>query len=682
MKRILHPAAVGIRRAKARLCVATIKSRSGSPARGDTHPVADRPRPRALPPSGGFPIIDLHWRLQNQQNKPSDTDVLNGQDRMNILVVEADPKIREQLLSALSESLPKAEVQSYDPVASGRPAADFKWSKFDVLLLDFFLGPEDNGLDWLRTYKKESSRFPATVMLTSADDEEVAIKALRHGAHDFIRKGSLSAPRLAESIADALNLRYRESSAESSLTINASKFSKSFFYGQLDFAFEEAEKNQTRALLFIRVDGYEELRRSLGVLAMEDVTRHLANAGIEVFNFGTYRSRATRFSDASIGILVGGYKDEDDLERLLQQLCDRVSEEPPKIKAAPVPVTMSIGVAIITTRSMGIDNLFELAEKAATKAGSEAGNSFAVLRPDRTDEPVRQASVPSKQLDPNLALQENRIQAMFGPITSVSDRYSNLGLDEFFEIDPYFVSSAGHSVPVEDVMTPSTDASLWRLVDRWNIRECISRMLSESAPQGRTLSFLVDLSDASSVDTRLSKWVGELIRHHGGDMFPGEFFLKISPKILMQDTEAVVSVCRELKQNHGFRFAIKDVGDQAMFKVCLAQFPFDMVVLSRTCTEALIPKDDRFLGDENIEMSAYLRQGRAAVDGMKLLDFAASESVASLVRGIKNAGALHAVISAGVDFVHGEFIAPEQTEVEAAIGIERVQLDDTGVWRT
>ena len=586
---------------------------------------------------------------------------MSDQTPMKVLIIESEALEREQLADQLAEVFPKAEIHAYDPTASGRPDDRFSWSRFDVLLLDYNLGPGENGLEWLRHYKKESSRFPATILLTGAENEEVAVKALRHGAHDFLRKQGITSAKLAESVADALNVRYRESSAESSLTLNASKFSKSFFYGQLDLAFEEAERREPRVLILIRVDGYEGLRKSMGVIAMEDVTRYLANVGMELFGFRAYRPRATRFSDSSVGILAGGFESASELEETLGTYCTKIGEQPPVVNDAPIPVSVSIGAVIINSRSLGIYGLFEHAEQAVQQAAKTEGNGFVVLNSEAAQIRRDIDTDEIRKIDPKMAIRENRIQAMFAPITSVSDRSSKFDLREFFEIDPYFISAAGDRIPVGEVLSRNRDDSLWTVVDRWNVRECVTRQFSHDLPPDSLPTFLIDVSKYSITDEKLPRWIDNLFQHFGSRTKRGEIVLGVDQTTLMQHTNLVVANCKRIKDGHGFHFVLKGIEDSATCKVCLAQFDFELVVLSESCARSLIERP----GEKN--------------DCARLLEFAAEKDLLTIARGIQDVNSLHAVITAGVDFVQGDFVAPEQEEVEAAIGIETVHLGNSEI---
>ncbi|MDZ7737425.1 MAG: response regulator [Gammaproteobacteria bacterium] len=62
------------------------------------------------------------------------------------------------------------------------PPDDFDWHEFNLILLDYDLGLQDeNGLDWLRALKAYT-QMPPILMLTSEDNTRVAVDALKLGA--------------------------------------------------------------------------------------------------------------------------------------------------------------------------------------------------------------------------------------------------------------------------------------------------------------------------------------------------------------------------------------------------------------------------------------------------------------------------------------------------------------------
>jgi diguanylate cyclase (GGDEF)-like protein/PAS domain S-box-containing protein len=103
-------------------------------------------------------------------------------NRSKILVVDDEPR----MLSALCELL---EMRSYDVTAasSGQMAIDLLHQQnFDLVLLDLNM-PGTDGFGVLQHIEQHSSHIPAIVV--SGDTTiDAAIRAMRQGVHDFVRK--------------------------------------------------------------------------------------------------------------------------------------------------------------------------------------------------------------------------------------------------------------------------------------------------------------------------------------------------------------------------------------------------------------------------------------------------------------------------------------------------------------
>ncbi len=573
-----------------------------------------------------------------------------------MLIVDDADDYRELLVRFMNKAFPDAKVTSYNPVGKGAPGPDFDWSKFDVLIMEYRLGPEENGLDWLRKFKRDHTRFPATILLTDSGSEDVAVRALRYGAHDYLRKHHLSAQRLAESISDAFNVRAKQSSATQSLTLNASRFSKSFFYGQFSLAFDEAEKGENRAVILITIDGFEALRDSLGVLGTDAIARHLGKISTEIFKLDRYRPRATRFTDSSIALLAGQYKSRDDLERLLKGLCARLNNAPPEVDGTPVRITVSIGAVIITSRAPGVAGLLQQAERAAAESSGKKGDSIVVQTSKAPEEKGLDTAARAQVFDAQEAIRENRIQAIFQALMKVSERSSKLPFTELFQISPRFIAHNGQTLNADSVLKGKKDDNLARLIDRWKIRECVSRLLDGKFPEKQAPGFCIELSESSCTDVKLAAWIGELIKHHGGQRRFGELCLSVSGEVFMRHLKPLLALFAHLHKQHGFLFALKKVEDPELCKVCFSQFPFSLLAV----TYPTLKRRSESTSD--------------VTDWDKMLDSAHKRAALSVATEIEDANALTFAISKGIDFVQGDFIAPEQEEIEAIVGVESVQI--------
>lgn len=126
----------------------------------------------------------------------------------NILIIDDNEDYRNALLVRLRNLYPDANIVEYDYLSRGLPADDFDWEKYDVLLLDYYLGDKETGLEWFQRYGKTDS-FPATVILTGLDNEEIAAQVLKSGVHHYLSKTHLTKSELFEGIDKAMQVHAR-----------------------------------------------------------------------------------------------------------------------------------------------------------------------------------------------------------------------------------------------------------------------------------------------------------------------------------------------------------------------------------------------------------------------------------------------------------------------------------------
>jgi tRNA A-37 threonylcarbamoyl transferase component Bud32/CheY-like chemotaxis protein len=122
---------------------------------------------------------------------------------MRILLIDDSDVFRLQVRHLLREAIPDAEIDSWDPVAYGKPGPSFDWRRYDVLLLDAKPAPEADGFDWLRDFRQNPG-VPPAVMLAETSGEDQAVRAVKSGATDYVPKDALEGVRLVRAIRDAI----------------------------------------------------------------------------------------------------------------------------------------------------------------------------------------------------------------------------------------------------------------------------------------------------------------------------------------------------------------------------------------------------------------------------------------------------------------------------------------------
>lgn len=121
------------------------------------------------------------------------------------LVIDDNDEFAALVHHHLQRTWPDATIECYNPIVRGRPPDNFNWGAYDVVLLDYQLG-NDDGLRWLRTFGKNPG-FPLTIMLTAEGSEDIAVKAFKLGAHDYIPKRQMNAAVLINAIREAWDSR-------------------------------------------------------------------------------------------------------------------------------------------------------------------------------------------------------------------------------------------------------------------------------------------------------------------------------------------------------------------------------------------------------------------------------------------------------------------------------------------
>ena len=126
---------------------------------------------------------------------------------INILLIEDNPGdvrlIREMLTKAQSCSF---EIKTFERLLDG-----LGWLEngaADIVLLDLSL-PDSRDLDTLNRAMEEASNIPI-VVLTGLEDQEIALKAVKNGAQDYLCKGELSASLLERAVCYAVDRKRSE----------------------------------------------------------------------------------------------------------------------------------------------------------------------------------------------------------------------------------------------------------------------------------------------------------------------------------------------------------------------------------------------------------------------------------------------------------------------------------------
>jgi diguanylate cyclase (GGDEF)-like protein/PAS domain S-box-containing protein len=121
--------------------------------------------------------------------------------RIRVLLVEDSPDDARLIQVLLGKATESSFVISHED-RLGKGVTRLKQDRFDVVLLDFSL-PDSLGLDTFLSIHEADPRVPV-IILTSLDDDELAARAVREGAQDYLVKREVDTRLLVRSIRYAI----------------------------------------------------------------------------------------------------------------------------------------------------------------------------------------------------------------------------------------------------------------------------------------------------------------------------------------------------------------------------------------------------------------------------------------------------------------------------------------------
>jgi len=121
---------------------------------------------------------------------------------MRFLIVDESGVFRAELALMLRERWPDAETDEWDPRRQGPPYAMLTRDRYQAVLLDADPAGED-GTTWVAQIRKDPNA-PPVLLITEHGGEFQAVKTMKAGAADFLRKAGLTAEQLVLSVEEAL----------------------------------------------------------------------------------------------------------------------------------------------------------------------------------------------------------------------------------------------------------------------------------------------------------------------------------------------------------------------------------------------------------------------------------------------------------------------------------------------
>ncbi|NQZ82172.1 MAG: EAL domain-containing protein, partial [Colwellia sp.] len=341
---------------------------------------------------------------------------------MKILIVDDNQVDRIHIKRMMKRSDPLNTIIEVEDVDSA--ISILSDQQFDAILLDYNM-PKKNGLELLKEVRCENlDRNSAIIMMSTSEEEELAMECLQAGAQDFIAKSDITGYRLRRAILGAqarFNMeqklkdsyqKVKQLAEQDSLTKLANRY---IFDESLKSSIESNKRNQCKTgLILFDLDHFKYVNdthgHDVGDHLLQKVVRriHTCLRGTEVF---------ARLGGDEFAIILNHLERVDDTEKVALRIL-RVLVKPFKISEAQINMSASVGIAISPDDATSASDLFKRADMAMYKAKALGRNQIAFFEEAMQRHFLSRYKIESEL---KLALEKQQFELYYQPVYSVEN---------------------------------------------------------------------------------------------------------------------------------------------------------------------------------------------------------------------------------------------------------------------
>lgn len=411
-------------------------------------------------------------------------------------------------------------------------------------------------------------------------------------------------------------------------------FNRQFFAETLETTIENCDKSECKAALIeIRIDNFDEIKNSVGVVESDKYIIEAADALKETIKDNDIICRYTHDSFAVISTEC----DQDSIENYAAEFQKAVSGLETIINGSSINTTCCIGIALIDSDSPEYNDVLARSEKAVIAAVKKGANQLVTYVPDKGELTRHEIDAKFKEQLTD-ALKNDKFLLHYQPIVSLHG-----DTDERYEV--FIRLENGDSdeliMPV-DFLPAAERIGMAIAIDRWVLYQTIQAYCERKA-QGKTSRFLIKLSSSSVKDETLIDWLSYQIKEK--QIPDNTLNFAIKEAVVVTSLKNAKTLSLRLKElNCGL--VLDDFGTGTNPFQLLDHIHVDYIRIESSFMENLAENQQN---QESIKM---------------LADKATEFGKLSIAQHVPDAGSLSLLWGMGINFIQGYFLQEPTGKME------------------
>lgn len=493
---------------------------------------------------------------------------------MNILLVDDDDVDRALVTRTLKKGGLHATITEAVSVDTGLKL--YRKHKYDIILLDYRM-PKRDGIEMMVEIRNESGiSDTAIVMMSSSEDEELALECIRAGAQDFITKSDVSETRLRRALLHATTRfdleeqlhntyqKVKELAETDSLTGLANRY---VFDESLKLSIDNNRRNDFKmALLLFDLDNFKLINdnfgHDIGDLLLKKVVKRIKSClrGNELF---------ARLGGDEFAITLNNVKADESASLVARRILN-IMHKPVDIASVSINMTTSIGIALHPDNAQTSEELFKYADIAMYRAKKLGKKQVCFF-----EEEMQQKFHTRLQIEMELreALVKNQLCLYFQPIMN-----PNSNTITGFEALLRWVIHGKVRTPDQFIEIAEESHQIDE-IGRWVISHAIETIAKWNKVRVTPWSIAINVSAVQLTDPKLVQHLDSQLQRH--NLAPHLVDIELTETALLQETVHTKDVLNKINRL-GVRLALDDFGTGYSSVSHLRNYPIHVVKIDRS----------------------------------------------------------------------------------------------------